>query len=244
MTAPVVSSETSAMLATVQKPDRVSSILRSSVAVMRRSGMPRASVRGRRGCASGAGRGHASAPSRWWLGRGCWCCWRRLSRWVSAVSWRNISSSPVPSAGRSSRTGTPAAKATRPTCSASAWASRPSVADVDEVTPCGGEGRGRGSWGRSCAPRPGRGEQVGLGALRDDAAVADDHEVVGDHLDLVQQVRGEQHRAAPVREVPEQPAHPSDAGRVEAVGRLVEDQDPGSPISAVASPSRCRMPRE
>ena len=38
---PVVAIETNAMLAMVQKPDRVSSILRSSVAVILPSGMPR-----------------------------------------------------------------------------------------------------------------------------------------------------------------------------------------------------------
>jgi hypothetical protein len=39
MTAPVVSSDTIAMLAMVQKPDLVSSILRSSVVVIRPKGM-------------------------------------------------------------------------------------------------------------------------------------------------------------------------------------------------------------
>ena len=57
--------------------------------------------------------------------------------------------------------------------------------------------------------------------------VADDDEVVGDDLDLVQQVRGQQDGAAAVGVVAEQVAHPPDAGRVEAVGRLVEDEDLG-----------------
>jgi hypothetical protein len=48
--------------------------------------------------------------------------------------------------------------------------------------------------------------------------------VVGDDLDLVQQVRGQQHRAAACGEVLQQPAHPVDPGRVQAVGRLVEHQ--------------------
>ena len=43
-------------------------------------------------------------------------------------------------------------------------------------------------------------------------------------LDLVEQVAGEQHRAAALGVPLEQAAHPADAGRVEAVGRLVEDQ--------------------
>jgi hypothetical protein len=51
--------------------------------------------------------------------------------------------------------------------------------------------------------------------------------VVGDHLHLAQQMRGQQHRPAAVGEVAQQGAHPVDAGRVEAVGRLVEGQQPG-----------------
>ena len=70
-------------------------------------------------------------------------------------------------------------------------------------------------------------QQLGLGALGDDPALADHDEVVGDDLDLVQQVRGEQHGAAPVGVAAEQVAHPADAGRVEPVGRLVEDQHLG-----------------
>jgi hypothetical protein len=43
----------------------------------------------------------------------------------------------------------------------------------------------------------------------------------------VQQVRREQHGAAAVGEVAQQPAHPAHSLGVEAVGRLVEDQDLG-----------------
>ena len=92
--------------------------------------------------------------------------------------------------------------------------------------------------------RAGRGEQLGLAALGDDPAVADDDEVVGDRLDLAQQVGGEQDRAAAVGEVAQQPAHPGDALGVEPVRRLVEDQHRGSPIRACAMPSRWRMPSE
>ena len=60
--------------------------------------------------------------------------------------------------------------------------------------------------------------------LGHDAAVADHHEVVGHHLDLVQEVGGEQDGAAAVGVVPQQSTHPADARRVETVGRLVEDQ--------------------
>jgi hypothetical protein len=55
--------------------------------------------------------------------------------------------------------------------------------------------------------------------------VPDDHQVVGDHLDLVQQVRGQQDGCAAVGVAAQQVAHPADAGRVQAVGRLVEDED-------------------
>ena len=71
---------------------------------------------------------------------------------------------------------------------------------------------------------PGRVQQLGLGPLRHDLAAADEHHLVGDHLDLVQQVRGQQHGPAPGGEGAEQAAHPVDAGGVQAVDRLVEDQ--------------------
>ena len=73
--------------------------------------------------------------------------------------------------------------------------------------------------------RPGLGQQLGARALRLDPPVADDHDPVGDGLDLGQQVRGEQHGAAAVGEAPQQPAHPAHALGIEAVGGLVEDQD-------------------
>ena len=67
-------------------------------------------------------------------------------------------------------------------------------------------------------------EQLVLGAAGHDLAAADQDHLVGDLLDLVEQVAGEQHGAAAVGVRLEQAAHPADAGRVEAVGRLVEDQ--------------------
>ena len=53
---------------------------------------------------------------------------------------------------------------------------------------------------------------------------ADDHQLVGDRLDLGEQVGGEQHGAAAVGEVAQQAAHPAHPLRVEPVGGLVEDQ--------------------
>ena len=66
-----------------------------------------------------------------------------------------------------------------------------------------------------------------LGALADDPAVADHHDVIGDDLDLVQQVRGQQDGSSLVGVVAEQVPHPADAGRVEPVGWFVEDQHGG-----------------
>ncbi|VFA81503.1 Uncharacterised protein [Gordonia paraffinivorans] len=74
-------------------------------------------------------------------------------------------------------------------------------------------------------PAPRAGQQFGLGALGDDPAASDDDDVVGDDLDLVEQMRRQQHCAAAIGVVPQQGSHPVDARRVEAVGRLVEDED-------------------
>ena len=191
------------------------------------AGSARARVR-RRGrrlawtVSSGHG-GHAAAPSRW----------------VSAVSSRNISSRPAPSAARSSVRATPAARATLPTC----VGRRPRCAgrrrrSASAVMAGGGQRRRRARRGRAARTRvPAAAQQLGLGALGDDPALADHDEVVGDDLDLVQQVRGEQHGAAAVGVPAEQVAHPADAGRVEAVGRLVEDQHLGV---AEQRGARCR----
>ena len=67
-------------------------------------------------------------------------------------------------------------------------------------------------------------QQLVLGAAGHDLAAADQDHLVGDLLDLVEQVAGQQHGAAAVGVALEQATHPADAGRVEAVGRLVEDQ--------------------
>ena len=75
--------------------------------------------------------------------------------------------------------------------------------------------------------RAARCQQFGAGALRSDPAAADDHHPVGDGVDLGEQVRGEQHRAAAIGEVAQQLAHPAHPLRVEAVGGLVEDQHLG-----------------
>ena len=176
------------MLAISQNPDRVSNILRSSTAMIRGSGIGRgsgAAVRAAAGRAArhGDGGAHAAAPSRW----------------VSAVSSRNISSRPAPSA---------APQLDQRRCRRRRRPGRPARGRRRRAA----RRRRRGGWRcrRRRAPGPGAArsavrtkraggrEQLGLGALRDDAAVADHDEVVGDDLDLVQQVRGQQHRAAAV----------------------------------------------
>ena len=68
------------------------------------------------------------------------------------------------------------------------------------------------------------GRQLGERALHDDAAVIDDRDRVADLLHLVEQVRGEQHRAAFRDEAADHAPELVDAGRVEPVGRLVQDQ--------------------
>ena len=61
-------------------------------------------------------------------------------------------------------------------------------------------------------------------ALDDDPAPVDDRDLVAGLLDLVEQVGGEEHRPALVTNARIRCAHLEDAGGVEAVHRLVEDQ--------------------
>ena len=61
-------------------------------------------------------------------------------------------------------------------------------------------------------------------ALGDDLAHVDDRREVAGLLDLVEQVRGQQHGAPLGDQLADQVAHLEDAGRVEPVHRLVEDQ--------------------
>ena len=58
-------------------------------------------------------------------------------------------------------------------------------------------------------------------------AAADQDHLVGDQLDLVEEVAGEEDGPAALGVGLEQAAHPADAGGVEPVGRLVEDQHRG-----------------
>ena len=78
----------------------------------------------------------------------------------------------------------------------------------------------------SIARGPPRDELVDR-ALGDDLAEVDDRREVAGLLDLVEQVRGEQHGAALADQLADQVAELEDAGRVEPVHRLVEDQQLG-----------------
>ena len=164
-----------------------------------------------------------------------WCrrvgSWWGSSRWVSAVSSRNISSSPAPSAVRSSMSGMPASWASdRPTRSASASASRSASVGRVGCTATPARSVRRFTSRSGCRVRtwvPAEASSSVLVPCGDDAPVADDDEVVGDDLDLVQQVRGQQDGGAAVGVAAEQVAHPADAGRVQTVGGFVEDQDLG-----------------
>ena len=153
-------------------------------------------------------------------GRAAWS-----SRWVSAVSWRNISSSPVPSAGRSSRTGTPAAKrdVRRPGRRRPGPAGRRSRRTTS-VTPAAARAAAKTSRFGRCARRSRRRRAGRTWRPGRRSGRCRSRRGRRRHLDLVEQVGGEQHGAAAVGEVAEQSAHPPDAGRVEPVGRLVEDQ--------------------
>ena len=162
---------------------------------------------------------------------------------MAAVSSRNISSSPAPSAGRSSSRGTPAARATLPTSSASASARNPPSSGL-AVTADAVEGAAQGVEVAGPDEGAGAGEQLRLGAVRDDPAVADHDEVVGDDLDLVEQVRGEQHGAAAVGVLAQQVAHPADAAGSRPLAGSSRTSDAGSPMSATAMPRRWRIPRE
>ena len=71
-------------------------------------------------------------------------------------------------------------------------------------------------------------DQVVDPAVCEQPAVADDRHGVADLLDLGQDVRAQQDRHARVAERADHVADVADAGGVETVGRLVEDQQVGA----------------
>ena len=130
---------------------------------------------------------------------------------------------------------TPPASAARPTASGSASTTSPaSTALADR--PGGRDRGGERLLVGGAHERAGAGQQLLARARGGDPAAADDHELVGDHLDLGQQVRGQQHGPAAVGEVAQQRAHPAHALGVEPVGGLVEDQHLGVAEQRVREP--------
>ena len=77
------------------------------------------------------------------------------------------------------------------------------------------------------ADRGVRAEQLVHREVGQQPAAAEHDEVVGGVLHLAHQVAGDQHRPSLVGEVAQQLPHPADALRVQAVHRLVEQQDVG-----------------
>ena len=161
------------------------------------------------------------------------------------VRSKNSCSRPASSAGAEVDEGDAAVAARRaPTARGSASTTKPPPSASRASRPGRREGAAERLAVVGADQRAGAGEQLVARALGDDPAVADDHQPVGDRVDLVQQVRGEQHGAAAVGEVAQQAAHPAHPLGVEAVGGLVEDQHLGFAEQRVAIPSRWRMPSE
>ncbi len=183
---------------TSHRPARVSSILRSSTRTSRAKGMPEVGRSpgigdGRSGVVPGGRHGRGSGAQAL-VGRGAHAA--TSSRAEAAVRSKNISSSPRSSPERSSRSGIPAVEGRAPDGLGVGVREEPAGGDRADGDARGLEGqRQRGVVGGP-DDGAGAGEQLLGRALRDDLPVPDDDDVVGDPLDLVEQVRAEQHRAA------------------------------------------------
>ena len=77
------------------------------------------------------------------------------------------------------------------------------------------------------ARRPTRGEDLVDRTRRDETAASHDRDPIRHLLDLREDVAGDEHRAALGPEAPQQTSDLDDPGRVQAVGRLIEDQQRG-----------------
>ena len=142
----------------------------------------------------------------------------------AAVSEKKTSSRPRCSGRRSVSTWPPAA-ATAPTSVGEAPARRARRrrrARPRSRGPAGPRPARPGSAARTETPSEPSSDATGPSATIRPAA--DHQQPVDGVLDLAEQVRGQQHRAAAGRVAAEQPAHPADALRVQPVGRLVEHQ--------------------
>ena len=69
--------------------------------------------------------------------------------------------------------------------------------------------------------------QRARGAFRDHRAVIDDHDAVAEHVGLVQVMRGQEHRGAPVPQAADVVPQAGPVLRVESGARLVQEQDLG-----------------
>ena len=116
----------------------------------------------------------------------------------------------------------PIASAVRPRTS-----NRPACRGRQGRAVCGQQGRQRAGVRRrhDDAAAGGVLDEVVHRGVGEDAALADDQQVIGDQLHLAHQVRGQQHRASLLGQFGEQGTDPLDAVEVEAVDGLVEDQD-------------------
>ena len=97
----------------------------------------------------------------------------------------------------------------------------------------------------TCKARPpDRRLQLAAGAFGDDASVVDDGQPLGEAVGLVQVLRGQQHRRALGGDGAHEVPHLVAAARIEAGGRLVEEQDLAVTTRLAAMSMRRRMPPE
>ena len=80
---------------------------------------------------------------------------------------------------------------------------------------------------RSADDEPARAAQRGQCALGDEPALLEHADAVADVFDLAEQVAGEQHGLLTLSHGTNQRAHLGDAARVQAIGRLIQDQERG-----------------
>ena len=69
--------------------------------------------------------------------------------------------------------------------------------------------------------------ELGRGALRDQPAVVEDRDPVGESIRLLEVLGGQEDRDADGDEIPDDVPHHAAAARIEPGGRLVKEDDPG-----------------
>ncbi len=171
---------------------------------------------------AGRGRGRHAAPPR-----------RRSVR--VPVRVKNTSSR----LGRCSESSSTAIPAARSRATTSGSTSSPSTGTVSRAAPVGSSGAGAGdagaarraasssragSAGRTVEPLPADHPLEPVrGVVRDHPAVVDHGDLVGERVGLLQVLRGQQHRRAVADQAADHVPHVLALGRVEAGGRLVEE---------------------